>query len=211
VAWPEASFYKYDNVYDSRNLGYQGPKFGWSRMPDQYTLSAFQRNVYGKPHQPLMAEITLTSSHEPWTPLPSMVDWDRVGDGRVYGPMAKGPSRQALWSNPKKTQIAYAKSVAYSVDSLLSWAQKYGDKNLVLIMFGDHQPMTIVSGSDASRDIPVTIIARDKSVLEKIDSWEWADGLKPDASTPVWRMDEFRDKFFTAFGKQNTVALPHPR
>ncbi len=25
VAWPEASFYGYDNVYDSRNLGYQGP------------------------------------------------------------------------------------------------------------------------------------------------------------------------------------------
>ncbi len=166
--------------------------------------------MYGKPHKPLFAEITLTSSHEPWTPIPSMVDWDKVGDGRIYGPMAKGESRQSLWSNPTKTQAQYAKSVAYSVDSLLSWAQKYGDKDLVLIMFGDHQPMTIVSGDNASRDVPVTIIAHDKAVLAKIDSWNWQDGLKPGPSTPVWRMDEFRDKFFTAFGKQNAVALPQP-
>ena len=83
-AWPEASFYGYDTVYDSRNLGYQGPRFGWSRMPDQYTLASFQRNVYGKAHHaPLMAELTLTSSHEPWTPLPRMVDWDAVGRPRI--------------------------------------------------------------------------------------------------------------------------------
>ncbi|WP_433383615.1 sulfatase-like hydrolase/transferase [Actinoplanes sp. CA-142083] len=212
VAWPEASFYGYDTVYDSRNLGYKGPRFGWSRMPDQYTLSAFQREVYSKKQGPLMAEITLTSSHEPWTPIPQMVDWDKVGDGSVFAPMVKGAEkRTTLWNSSERTQTQYAKSIAYSVDSLVSWAQKYGDKNLVLIMFGDHQPMSIVSGNGASHDIPVTIIAHDKSVLERITDWNWADGLRPKASTPVWRMDEFRDKFFAAYGAQNAVALPAPR
>jgi hypothetical protein len=194
VAWPEASFYGYDTVYDSRNLGYEGPRFGWSRMPDQYTLSAFQKNVYSKKHGPLMAELTLTSSHEPWTTIPQTVDWDKIGDGSIYKPMVKGAEpRTSLWGSPQRTQAQYAKSIAYSVDSLISWVQKYGDKNLVLIMFGDHQPMSIVSGDGASHDIPVTIIAHDTT-----------------ATTPVWRMSDFRDKFFSAYGNQNAVALPQP-
>jgi hypothetical protein len=116
-----------------------------------------------------------------------------------------------LWSDPAKTQHEYAKSVAYSVDSVISWMQKYGDKNLVVVMFGDHQPVPLVSGSaDASRDIPITVIAHDRAVLDRIDGWGWQDGLKPAADGPVWRMDQFRDKFFTAFGKQKAVALAAP-
>jgi hypothetical protein len=211
VAWPEASFYGYDTVYDSRNIGYKGPRFGWSRMPDQYTLSAFQSNVYAKRTGPLMAEITLTSSHEPWTPIPRTVDWNAIGDGSIYKPMAKGAeSRTSLWGSAARTQTQYAKSIGYSVDNLITWAQKYGGKNLVLIMFGDHQPMSIVSGNGASHDVPVTVIAHDKSVLERIADWHWADGLRPTASTPVWRMDQFRDKFFAAYGKQNAIALSAP-
>jgi len=168
--------------------------------------------VYAKKTGPLMAEITMTSSHEPWTPIPQTVDWDSIGDGSIYGPMVKGAEkRSSLWGSPARTQTQYAKTISYSVDSLISWAQKYGDKNLVLIMFGDHQPMSIVSGSGASHDIPVTVIAHDKSVLERIADWNWADGLRPTASTPVWRMDQFRDKFFQAYGKQKALALSAPR
>jgi hypothetical protein len=207
VAWPEASFYGYQSVYDSRNMGYRGPKFGWSRMPDQYTLAAFQREVYGRPHRPLMAEITLTSSHEPWTTVPEMIDWDRVGDGTVFGPMAqRGEPRKQLWSDPAKTRTAYAKSVAYSVDSLISWAAKYGDDNLVLVIFGDHQPMTIVTGSNAGHDVPVTIVAPDRAVLDRIAGWGWQDGLRPAPSAPAWRMDAFRDRFFTAFGRPGAAG-----
>ncbi|GAA2616386.1 sulfatase-like hydrolase/transferase [Paractinoplanes durhamensis] len=207
VAWPEASFYGYDTIYDSRNMGYQGERFGWSRMPDQYTLDFFQRNAYAKRTKPLMAEITLTSSHEPWTAIPQTLPWDQIGDGSSYA--ANALNRQELWSNPSKTQLQYAKSIGYSVDNLISWATKYGDKDLVVIMFGDHQPMSIVSGNNASHDIPVTIIAHDPKVLDRLADWNWADGLKPAASTPVWQMDQFRDRFFTAFRSQGGVAMPH--
>nr|WP_296068646.1 sulfatase-like hydrolase/transferase [uncultured Actinoplanes sp.] len=211
VAWPEKDFYKYDTVYDSRNLGYRGPRFGWSRMPDQYVLAQFQKDVYARRTGPLMAELTFTSSHEPWTPLPRTVDWDRIGDGSVYGPMAaQGVPRGQLWKDPAATRREYAKSIVYSVDSLLTWATEYGDKNLVLVMFGDHQPIPLVSGSGAGHDVPVTVIARDPSVLNRIAGWNFQDGLKPGPDAPVWRMDEFRDKFFGAFGKQNTVALGKP-
>ena len=202
-AWPEARFYGYNQVFDNRNLGYEGPRFGWSNMPDQYTLKAFQDNVYARKHGPLMAEITLTSSHEPWTPVPKLLDWNAIGDGSIYGPQAlQGEKRSVLWKSPAKTQTEYAKSIAYSVESLTSWVQNYADDNLVMIMFGDHQAVPLVSGQGSSHDVPITIIAKDPKVLDRIASWGWQDGLKPNPQAPVWRMDQFRDKFLTAFGQQ---------
>jgi len=205
VAWPEGKFYGYDSVYDSRNLGYRGPHFGWSSMPDQYTLAQFQKDVYGKPHAPLMAEITMTSSHNPWTPLPHFIDWNTIGDGSIYAPMARGgETRDALWQSPQRTQLAYATSIAYSVQSLISWVENYADKNLVLVIFGDHQAMPIVSGNNASHDVPITIVSHDPAVLDRIADWGWQDGLKPNPNAPVWKMDAFRDKFFAAFGGEPT-------
>nr|BBJ49879.1 hypothetical protein SAVMC3_25080 [Streptomyces avermitilis] len=68
-AWPEGKFFGLDHIYDSRELGYQGPKFSWSPVPDQYSLAAFERLEHGKKHsKPLMSEIILTSSHNPWAP-----------------------------------------------------------------------------------------------------------------------------------------------
>jgi hypothetical protein len=207
VAWPEAKFYGYDSVYDSRNMGYAGPKFGWSSMPDQYTLDQFQKNIYGKPHKPLMAEITMTSSHEPWTPIPSMVDWDQVGNGKIYDPQVAGATnRHVLWKSSTNTQVQYAKSIAYSVQTLVSWVEKYGDDNLVLVFFGDHQPFSIVSGNNASHDVPITIVAHDKTVLDRISNWNWTDGIEPATNAPVWKMSDFRDKFFTAYGSETAKA-----
>jgi hypothetical protein len=201
-AWPEGAFYGYNDVYDSRTVGYAGPHFGWSTMPDQFTLSAFQRLVYGKQHGPTMAEVTLTSSHTPWAPIPQLVDWNTIGDGAaVYGPMAKGgKSPESVWKKATDVRAEYAKSVAYSVGSLVQWAARYGDQNLVLVFLGDHQAASIVSGDDATHDVPITIIARDPAVLTKMASWGWQDGLRPNPQAPVLPMESFRDRFLSTFG-----------
>ena len=79
------SFYQFDTMYDSRNVGYAGPKFGYASMPDQYTLAALQRQELAPADRsPVMAEVDLVSSHGPWVPLPRMVDWGAVGDGSVF-------------------------------------------------------------------------------------------------------------------------------
>ena len=200
-AWPEGAFYGYQQVYDSRSLGYAGPQFGWSRMPDQYTMSAFQRLVYGKPHAPTMAEVTLTSSHTPWAPLPQIVDWKTIGDGAaVYGRQARyGNSPESVWKDPRRVRTEYARSIAYSLDSLLSWVQTYGKNNLVLVFLGDHQAASIVSGPNATYDVPITIVAKDPAVLSRAAGWDWQRGLRPGPTAPVWPMEAFRDRFLTTF------------
>ena len=70
--------------------------------------------------------------------------------------------------------------------------------DLVLVVLGDHQPSTIVSGTGASHDVPVTVIAHDPAVMARIAGWGWVDGLRPGPQAPVWRMDAFRDRFLAA-------------
>ncbi|MBM2616586.1 sulfatase-like hydrolase/transferase [Actinoplanes sp. LDG1-06] len=208
-AWPEGNFYGYDTVWDSRNLGYQGPKFSWSPMPDQYTLKQLNTIEYKKPGRgPLMIEMPLVSSHTPWAPIPDYLpDWNSVGDGSIYTTMeAAGQKPKALWAEPKKVRAEYGKSIVYSLTSLINWIKLYGDDNLVMVFLGDHQPSPIAAGAGASHDVPITVVAKDPKVLDRIAGWGWAEGLRPKTDTPVWPMSDFRDKFLTAFGEQTPAS-----
>ena len=201
-AWPEADFYGYDKVWDSHTIGYHGPTFSWSPMPDQFVMRRFQDLEYGAPGRgPLLAEITLTSSHTPWAPVPTTLGWDRLGDGSVYGPMVRSaPAAQSVWKDTHRIRQEYARSIAYSVDTLVAYVQRYASDNLVMVFLGDHQPASVVVGQNASRDVPVSIVAKDPEVFDRIAGWGWTDGLVPAPDAPVWRMDRFRDRFLTAFG-----------
>lgn len=201
--WTEAGFYGAQRVYDHWNMGYRGPGFNWGTPPDQYTLSAFQRFERAAPnHAPVMAEFPTVTSHSPWAPTPRFIGWGQVGDGSVYGPMAKaGDQPGEVWRSPSRVRAAYMNSIVYSVNTLVSYMQTYGGDDLVLVFLGDHQPAPIVSGPHADHDVPITIVAKDPAVLDRISGWGWQDGLRPGAQAPVWRMDAFRDRFLTAFSQ----------
>jgi hypothetical protein len=198
--WPEGAFFGYDRIYDGRNLDYRGPGFGFGTMPDQYLLSAFERlERIRAPRAPLLAQFVLVSSHGPWTPVPRLADWAAVGDGS--GLHADGDPPEAVWRDPAQVRTQYGRAIEYSLTTLISYVQTYGDDNLVLVILGDHQPAPIVTGEDASRDVPITIVARDRAVLDRISGWGWQDGLRPGPQAPVWRMNAFRDHFLTAFSQ----------
>ncbi len=200
-SWPEGSFYGYTRIDLAQSLGYHGPRFGFSPMPDQFTLSAVQaRNLAPAPRRPVMVEVELTSSHTPWAPLPTTVGWDAVGDGSVYDPMpSAGRQPGDVWPDQARVRTEYGRSIRYSLSTLISFLQTYGTDNTVLVLLGDHQPAPIVTGAGASRDVPITIVARDPGVLNRISSWGWQDGLRPRPDAPVATMDSFRDRFLAAF------------
>ena len=203
-AWPEgSSFYHYDQVYDRRNFGYRGPSFGLPPMPDQYTLLALQRRELAKRHRPpLFAEVDLISSHAPWTRIPQLIAWDDVGDGSIFDRIPAEESTQAaLFGDAERARAAYGHSIEYSLRTILSFVRRYGDDNLVLVVLGDHQPATLVTGhEDPSHDVPISVIAHDPKVIDQIAGWSWQDGMLPSPQAPVWPMAAFRDRFLTAFG-----------
>jgi hypothetical protein len=204
--WPEGQrFYHWETLYDSRNVGYHGPRFGYGRMPDQFALEAFRRLELDRPGRgPVMAEIDLESSHNPWVPLPRMVDPAELGDGSVFDGMPEeGEQRDEVWRDADLVKAAYVRSLQYSLDALTSFledrAARLDDRDLVVVVLGDHWPVTTVSGTAAGHDVPVSVIADDPAVLRRIDGWGWDDGLRPGSDAPVWRMDAFRDRFLRAF------------
>ena len=201
-AWPQgSSFYHYDKVYDRRDVGYRGPTFTYASMPDQSVLAALQRLELAKrPRPPLFAEIDLVSSHTPWTRIPQLIDWGAVGDGSIFKNLPVGTlSKEALWSDHARVRAAYGQSIEYTLHALVSFVQHYGRKNLVLVLLGDHQPATVITGDEPSHDVPISIVAHDSKVLQQIAGWGWQDGLRPSARAPVWPMSAFRDRFLGAF------------
>jgi phosphatidylglycerophosphate synthase len=201
------SFYHYDQTYNRHNVGYHGPTFSYASMPDQYTLAEFQRLELAPGHKPVMAEIDLVSSHTPWAPLPTMVPWNKIGNGSIFDPMpARSESPTAVWRNASTVRQFYGRSIQYSLQALTSWVTELNDPNLVLILLGDHQPHTTVSGAGASHEVPISIIARDPSVFTQIASWHWQHGLLPGPGAPLEPMDAFRSQFLGAFSKISSQA-----
>jgi phosphatidylglycerophosphate synthase len=199
--WPQgARYYHYDKIYDRYQVGYHGPTFTYASMPDQYIFSALQRLELGKPHRrPLFAEVDTVSSHMPWNRIPEQISWNKVGNGSVYNHTPMDHETGAFWNNPTRVKAAYGRSIVYSLNTLTSFVKNYGDKNLVMVVLGDHQPLPVVSGENSNHIVPISIIAHDPSVLKQVRSWGWGPGLQPKRSAPVWPMSAFRNRFLTAF------------
>ena len=206
-AWDQGrAFYGFDRMYNSRNVGYQGPRFSYARIPDQYTFRAFDHNELDRHGRgPVMGEIDLVSSHTPWTPLPSIVPWGSIGDGSLYDGMHPAHSSFLQLLGGPDQQRNYARSIQYSMRSLVSFVRHAHDKKLVMVVLGDHQPNTNVSGTGVSHDVPISLIAHDPTVLQRISGWGWTPGLQPSSDGPVMRMDHFRDHFLAAFGSRRSA------
>ena len=196
--WADGSaFYHYDKVYDRRNVGYRGPTYAYASMPDQFVWLGLQRLELGKADRPpLFAEVDLVSSHEPWTQVPPLIDWNRVGDGSIFThlPVDMAGARDA--------KQGYAHSIEYTLRTLFSFVEHYGSKNLVLVVLGDHQPAKMVSGENPTHNVPISVIAHDPSVMRRISGWGWVNGMRPTPGAPLWPMSAFRDRFLGAFGPQ---------
>jgi len=192
-SWPEGrSFYHYDQIWDRENLGYRGPGFGFSPMPDQYALEALQKLELAKPHRrSVFSEIDLTSSHTPWTRIPPLIAWNRLGDGSIFNRLPI--NRTGLTD----TQQGYGESIQYALRALYAFVERYGTRNTVLIVLGDHQPSRVVA--QAGHDVPITIIAHDPNVIGRLAGWGWTNGMLPGSTAPVWPMSAFRNRFLNAF------------
>ena len=147
-----------------------------------------------------MVEIDTVSSHTPWAPLPTMVPWNKVGNGSIFDAMpARSESPITVWRNASTVQQFYGQSIQYSMRALSSWVTELNDPNLVLILLGDHQPSSTVSGDQSNHQVPISIVARDPSVFKQIASWHWQDGLIPGHFAPLEPMDAFRNQFLNTF------------
>lgn len=204
LAWPEGRRFGYDEIFARADIAYAGPPLNWVTMPDQFTWSFLERTIRADPDpRPLFAELGLISSHAPWTPILDVLDdWDSIGDGAVFRRWeGVGERPEELWLDADRVREHYARSVAYAVDAMASYAGRFVDDEVLLIALGDHQPAPLITGDDAPRGVPVHVISGDRALLEPFEAWGFAAGARPPRDGPVRRMDAFRPWFLEAFSR----------
>jgi len=196
--WSDAEFFGYDKFYGAPELHYAGAPFGYMVMPDQFTMAQFQRTELTPNHAPLMAQIALVSSHIPWAPLPKLLPWDQIGDGSIFTTARTDETAETVWRTPSRVPEFYVRSIDYSLRTLMNFVTTYGSDNMLVIVLGDHQPMSFITGDYAPHTVPIHIMARNPALLDKLGEG-WAGGMVPTAESPVWPMDAIRGHIHSAF------------
>jgi len=192
--WPEAGKLGFDAVYPAAALAYQGQSTGWVTMPDQYTLFQYSRRLRPRHHEPVFAALTLISSHAPWTPGPPLLDdWSRLDDPTVFDDWTP-PERDplAFWRNTDRLRERYAQSLDYSLKSAFGWARHFLPDDALMIVVGDHQAASLITGRDADAEVPIHIISGSKELLLGFRQRGFENGLLTADRAPVHRMEEVR-------------------
>jgi hypothetical protein len=181
--WPEGAFYGFAQIYGARALEYQGPEFGWWRIPDQFALARLAEiEMQSRPREPLFLFFPTISTHMPFRPTPPyQPDWARM---LAREPFDTGPVDASLARLPEWTdmQPAYAETLAYTFTYLSGFFRARADANLVWVILGDHQPAASVSGQGARWDVPVHVVTANAAVADALIGAGFAEGLAPGAS-----------------------------
>jgi hypothetical protein len=206
LPWPEAGYFGYDRTLAAADLGYAGAPFNWVTMPDQFTLRAFERaELEPEDRAPVFAEIAMISSHAPWTPVAPILDWDTLGDGRVFDPHATaGDPPEVVWRDRDRIRDQFRLSIEYTLRVVGGFAVRRAEQATpapLIVVLGDHQPAALVSQDHGGFDVPIHVIGP-PDLLASIDGWGWTPGMIPAADAPAWRMDAFRDRFLAAFSER---------
>lgn len=199
--WPEGQFYGFDAIYGWRDLGYRGPTFGWWDMTDQYVLAKLDAEEVSKtPRDPMFVFFPTVSTHAPFLPVPPyQPDWTRMLERRPY------PQDILLeaWGHPPDwldLGPGYVKALSYTYDTLGGYLLWRPDRDVVMIVVGDHQPPAVVTGDGASWDVPVHVIASRPGLLDRLAAKHgFRPGLEP-GGPAVSRIDGLMPVLLDAFG-----------
>ena len=201
LEWPESAFMGFETVLAAQDLGYEGLPFNWVTMPDQFTFAAMDRLLHtGTDQRPLFAQIALGSSHAPWLPVPELVDWDAIGNGEIFSPMAEvGDPPDVVWRDRDRVRDQYRQAVDYALRVVFDYAARHADDPPLIFVVGDHQAAGFVALDDRP-DVPVHVIGPDH-LVERAADWGWTDGLLPADDAMPRSMDEMRNLILDAFSR----------
>ncbi len=201
VGWPEGAFYGFEDIYDHGRLDYRGPPFGWWNVNDQYSLARVDAaEIAPADRRPAFVFFATITTHAPFVPAPPyQPDWARVLGDTPYDAddLDRAWSAWADWTN---LGPSYVEALRYAFANVGGYLRLRADRDLVLVLVGDHQPPALVSGAGASWDVPVHVVAsRDALIDRLVDGHGFAPGLAPPRPA-VARMDGLLPILLDAFG-----------
>lgn len=197
--WPESALMGFETILAERDLGYDGLPFNWVTMPDQFTFAALDRLLRdGRDDRPVFAQVALGSSHAPWVPVPELVPWDEIGDGRIFDDMAlSGDPPDVVWRDRDRVRDQYRQAVDYALRVVFDYAARHAADPPLILVVGDHQAAGFVALDDRP-DVPVHVIGP-QGLVSAAARWGWTEGLVPGKEVEVLPMSDMRDLFLDAY------------
>jgi Sulfatase len=187
--WHESAFFGFDHLIDGPTLKYPGPQLGYWRIPDQYAVARFLELYPVTPQsRPRFEFFSSSTSHFPFNPIPPyQPDWKKVLGPVPFDPGEVGRLQAAStdWLNMVK---GYAGMIQYNLKWLQGYFEQKQARDFVMLVIGDHQPASNVTGEGAPWDVPVHLIASRPELIERFISMGFTRGLqanrKPIATLP---------------------------
>ena len=199
--WVERSFYGFDQYIHGPDLGYEGPAFGFWKIPDQYAAAKvdalFPRDETAKPRFTFFPTI---SSHFPFHQVPPyQADWKKLLGPEPFDPeaAARAQAEPVNWQNMKPD---YLRTINYTNTWLAGYFSQPEPRETIYVMIGDHQPTGSVSHEATPWDVPVYIISKDNRLLDRFRAMGFTDGIKPMQREPLGGLHDLTSVLLKAFG-----------
>jgi len=207
-SWPEgARYYGFDEEFFQEALGYQGYRYHWGNMPDQFALARVLDVVVEPAREPLFLQFVSVTSHAPFSEVPPyLTDWKAAADTASW---AREPAQtfDIHWLNYRghvELRAAYDASIGCALRAGVGYARRLTRPSLVIVV-GDHQPPGFERWTGRSGplgDVPIHFMANRPELLLPLESWDLELGLVPDPSSPALPFFDFLSRFLDAYGKR---------
>ena len=201
VPWPEGAFYGFEEIYDHDRLDYRGPPFGWWSVNDQYALARVDEvEIAPRRDRSAFVVFATITTHAPFVPTPPFqADWARMLSDYPYEDESLDEAWSA-WPDWMNLGPSYVESLRYAFANVGGYLRLRADRDLVIVLVGDHQPPALVSGEGASWEVPVHVITSRVEVLDRLTRVHgFVEDLEPQ-HPKVARMDTLLAVLLDAFG-----------
>lgn len=196
----EEFFYNYDKTYNLSDFEYEGPSFAWATMSDQYVIDFIDRKEVQQGQKPLFAQYVLVSSHFPFRKIPAYIkNWNLIDRGTIYN--EQNMVRTLPIPEGRKTAGPYGLTISllYVMEVLTEYLINHLDESGLVIILGDHQPYSKVTGPYGGRQVAIHILAKETGLIEPFINRGYSEGLISPSTESATRMDEFLSQFLSDF------------
>lgn len=199
--WAERAFYSFDQYIDGPALAYEGPAFGFWKIPDQFAAARvdqlYPRDESAKPRFTFFPTI---SSHFPFHQVPPyQPDWKKLLSPQPFDAVeaARAQAEPVNWEYMKPD---YLRTINYTNTWLAGYFSQPEPRETVYVMIGDHQPTGSVSREPTPWDVPVFIVSKDNRLLDRFRAMGFTNGLTPQKRVPLGTLNELTAVLLKGFG-----------
>jgi len=114
----------------------------------------------------------------------------RIGDGAIYAglPIARFP---ITWTNLADAAEAYDSSIAYDLQVIVDYVDRFVASDALVIVLGDHQPVADVTRFSGSSAVPIHVWSRNPAFIAPFRARGYTPGLRPARVAPPRGMETF--------------------